>query len=253
MKMMKIKANVVPNITGTIERKPIDSKLIKEKLKSYELADTLPLKNQSCNIDLLIGNDYFADIVSMKRISLSNGLYLLGSKFGWILSGRTKPEEATLKEDSISMLTHSSSSISSSLFGFEKADESVVNHSKIEDFWALETIGIKDCPTMTDDDQALSEFNKSIKLVSNRYQVRWPWRKDHPTLPENYKLAYGRLVSTIKRLKEDPETLRKYNEIIEDQIKKGIIERVDINSIKGEIKHYIHAMMRDIVFDFSFH
>ena len=236
---MKIKANVVPNITGTIERKPIDSKLIKEKLKSYELADTLPLKNQSCNIDLLIGNDYFADIVSMKRISLSNGLYLLGSKFGWILSGRTKPEEATLKEDSISMLTHSSSSISSSLFGFEKADESVVNHSKIEDFWALETIGIKDCPTMTDDDQALSEFNKSIKLVSNRYQVRWPWRKDHPTLPENYKLAYGRLVSTIKRLKEDPETLRKYNEIIEDQIKKGIIERVDINSIKGEIKHYI--------------
>ena len=39
---MKIKANVVPNITGTIERRPIASKLITEKPKSYELADTLP-------------------------------------------------------------------------------------------------------------------------------------------------------------------------------------------------------------------
>lgn len=79
-------------------------------------------------------------------------------------------------------------------------DDSVFCDSKIEDLWALETIGIKENPSMTDDDKALLEFNKSIKLVDNRYQVRWPWREEKPNLPENYKLAYGRLVSTIKRL-----------------------------------------------------
>ena len=65
---MKIKANVVPNITGTIERTPFRSETIKQTLKQYELADTIPVKKGSCNIDLLIGNDYYADIVSTKRI-----------------------------------------------------------------------------------------------------------------------------------------------------------------------------------------
>ena len=65
---MKIKANVVPNITGTIERTPFRSETIKQTLKQYELADTIPVKKESCNIDLLIGNDYYADIVSTKRI-----------------------------------------------------------------------------------------------------------------------------------------------------------------------------------------
>ena len=65
---MKIKANVVPNITGTIERTLFRSETIKQTLKQYELADTIPVKKGSCNIDLLIGNDYYADIVSTKRI-----------------------------------------------------------------------------------------------------------------------------------------------------------------------------------------
>ena len=104
---MKIKANVVPNITGTIERTPFRSETIKQTLKQYELADTIPVKKESCNIDLLIGNDYYADIVSAKRIMLSDGLYLFGSKFGWILSGRTKNEYKAPKRDSLTMLTYS--------------------------------------------------------------------------------------------------------------------------------------------------
>ena len=59
---MKIKANVVPNITGTIERTPFRSETIKQTLKQYELADTIPVKKESCNIDLLIGDDYYADM-----------------------------------------------------------------------------------------------------------------------------------------------------------------------------------------------
>ena len=243
---MKIKANVVPNVTGTIERRPINSKAMKETLKQYELADTLPVKAENCNIDLLIGNDYFADIVSMKRILLSDGLYLLGSKFGWILSGRKRNDNSIPKEYSLAMFTHSSSDISTNLLGFEKTDDCVFKQSRIEDFWALETIGIKDDSTITDDDKAISEFNKSIHLVNDRYQVRWPWREDNPTLPDNYKLSYGRLVSTMKRLKEDHETLKKYNDIIEDQIKKGIIEKIDNNTVQGEIKHYIphHGVLK---------
>ena len=79
---MKIKANVVPNITGTIERTPFRSETIKQTLKQYELADTIPMKKESCSIDLLTGNDYYADIVSTKRIMLLDGLHLFRYKFG---------------------------------------------------------------------------------------------------------------------------------------------------------------------------
>ena len=67
------------------------------------------------------------------------------------------------------MFTHSTSGISTNLLGFEKIDNSLIKESRIEDFWALETIGIKDSLTVTDDDKAVSEFNKSIRLVNDRY------------------------------------------------------------------------------------
>ena len=65
------------------------------------------------------------------------------------------------------------------------------------------------------------------------------WREENPILFNNYKLSYGRLASTVKRLKENPETMMQYNDIIEDQVKKDITEKIYNNTVEGEIKHYI--------------
>ena len=46
-------------------------------------------------------------------------------------------------------------------------------------------------------------------------------------LPENFELALRRLRSLVKRMKDTPEFLNKYNETIHDQLNKGIIEKVD--------------------------
>ena len=224
---MKIKANFVPNITGTIERKPFRSETIKQTLKQYELVDTIPIKKESCNIVLLVGNYYYADIVSTNKIMLSEGLYLVVSKFGWMLSGRTKHEYTAPKRDSLMMLTYFLSEISTSFLGFNETDDSIFNSSCLEDFWALETVKIKDPSTITDDNKAFSEFNKSIQLVKGRYQVGWLWREENPNLFNNYKLSYGRLASTVNQLKENPETVKQYNNIIEGQVKKGIIEKIE--------------------------
>ena len=32
--------------------------------------------------------------------------------------------------------------------------------------------------------------------------------------------------------------MKQYNDIIEDQVKKGIIEKIDDNTVQGETKHY---------------
>ena len=83
------------------------------------------------------------------------------------------------------------------------------------------------------------EFSESIQLVNGRYQVRWPWREENPNLFNNCKPFYGRLASSVKRLKENPEAMKQYNNTIEDQVKKGIIEKIDDNIVEGEVKHYI--------------
>ena len=79
---MRIKASVLPNVTGTSERTSFRSELIKQTLKQYEFAYTIPVKKEYCNMDLLVGNDCYADVMSTKKVMLSDRLYLFGSKFG---------------------------------------------------------------------------------------------------------------------------------------------------------------------------
>ena len=45
--------------------------------------------------------------------------------------------------------------------------------------------------------------------------------ENNPNLPENYGLALGRLKTTISRLQQDSKVLKKYDEVIKDQLKKG--------------------------------
>ena len=77
----------------------------------------------------------------------------------------------------------------------------------------------------------MTKFNKLIKMVKKRYQVCWPWREENPDLQDNYNLAYWRLNSVVKRLRENPEMLKMYDNVIKAQLNKEVIESVDDNSI----------------------
>ena len=83
----------------------------------------------------------------------------------------------------------------------------------------METIGIKEPFVETDDDLALQRFNESVRLGNNRYQVTWPWKEEDPNLPDNFELAPGRLKSLIRRLQNDPENLKRYDAVIQEQLK----------------------------------
>ena len=43
----------------------------------------------SINIHLLLGNDYYSELLLSNTIHIQPNLYLLESKLGWIISGRT--------------------------------------------------------------------------------------------------------------------------------------------------------------------
>ena len=104
-----IDANVIPSITGAIQRWRMDSSCLKnwEYLwKHNALADTLPIEKESSTVDLLIGNDYYLGIVLPQEVEVKPGLYMLDSKLGWILAGRTSKLVKRKEEPSLLVITY---------------------------------------------------------------------------------------------------------------------------------------------------
>ena len=77
-----ITVHIVPKIAINLQRVPFNFTL---PVDSSTLADTCPKDTETCNIDLLLGNDYYSEFVLSDKKEIKPGLYLLASKFGWLL------------------------------------------------------------------------------------------------------------------------------------------------------------------------
>ncbi|XP_060551271.1 uncharacterized protein LOC132712851 [Ruditapes philippinarum] len=245
-KQLDMSVNIVPVISGTIQRKPIGqlSENAHHILKTVDLADTIASENESCEIEMLIGNDYYLDIVLCQKLEIQPGLYLLSSKCGWILSGRTKNDHDEESKE-INMLIFTQGNISANTNTFTSVDSSIPIKPNLEDFWNIESIGILDNPDISNDENAMRHFKDTLSFNDGRYQVAWPWKDEEPILPVNRELAYGRLKSVLSKLQRKPEMMKLYDNVIEDQKQKGIIEKVDNKTRENGLVHYIphHAVV----------
>ena len=125
------------------------------------MADTVPRTLEPVNIDLLIGSDYFWNILGTEKVILPSGLYLVSSKIGYILTGKYTDPGHVEQNVSTCFVTSQVNCLVSSVNLFS-SESSATQNSIIENFWRLETIGINDSPDVTDDDVALERFNNSI-------------------------------------------------------------------------------------------
>lgn len=106
---ISIVANIVPIISGSIQRRKMDCSSIDQLrhfVKDIELADDIPLENECSTIDILIGNDYYLDLILSQRVEVQPGLYLLASKLGWIVTGRTFDSDNQRNESSLFVMTY---------------------------------------------------------------------------------------------------------------------------------------------------
>jgi hypothetical protein len=193
---LNIDVNIVPVISGDIQRRSFDFSKVrnfKHIVKSLDLADSLPTQKESTSIDLLIGNDYYLDLILAHKIEVAPGLYLLSSKLGWIISGRAPCCDKKVSDPSMLTLTYRSSILPIS--AFQSIDKVMETKTELEDFWNIEAIGIKDSVGESDDELAMKQFKDTLKFENGRYEVTWPWKEKSPDLPKNRELAFGRLKS----------------------------------------------------------
>ena len=74
---------------------------------------------------------------------------------------------------------------------------------QLEKFCHLETLGIQKTKFTTE-----SKFMEEINFNRKHYEVKLPFREDHPLIPDNHTSSVRRLSSLISRLKTNTNLLR---------------------------------------------
>lgn len=163
-------------------------------------------------IAVLIGSDYYWDLVTGTVKPVHEKLKAVETRLGWTVQGPLSATTNVIQSASVVVLrtTVTEQDISKLLTRF----------------WDLESIGIKAEHEETKvADSVLENFENNIKKKDNRYEVALPW-KERVDLADNYAIATKRLHSLMKKLNKDSELLKRYDETIRLYLDEGSAERV---------------------------
>lgn len=109
----------------------------------------------------------------------------------------------------------------------------------------LDVLGLADCAT-GDQEEVYSEFKEQLRRDEEGwYETSLPWKGNHPPLPSNEAGSLRRLTGLVKKLRSQG-TIERYDQVVQDQIKTGIVERVS-GPATGQHELYIphKAVVRD--------
>ena len=204
-------------------------------LMGLELADNSA--NARGAIDVLVGSDFYWSFVGSEVRQSDCGPVAISSKLGWLLSG---PLSSTQYHNIVStnlIVAH---------------DDDVTTSDELVDtlkrFWEVEAIGITDVPV---DQQSGDKFLDHITFTGERYEVNLPWKEGNLNFSDDYLLSLNRLRSLHRRLLKEPQILKEYDRILQEQLSKGIIEKVEEPQLKPNTKqegmiHYLphHGVLR---------
>ncbi|XP_045187494.1 uncharacterized protein LOC123545213 [Mercenaria mercenaria] len=127
---------------------------------------------------------------------------------------------------------------------FSKVDSVVQTKPDLEEFWKIESLGISEEQDGISDKITLTKFKETVRYDNRMYHVTLPWKETAPELPDTRDLALARLRSNVARMRNKPDILDKNNNVIKEQLSKGMSEPVETNST-GDLVHYIpnHAVI----------
>ena len=209
----------------------------------YELFKDVPQKEierPTGEVDVLIGFEYAG--FHPQREQSSGHLLLLKNRFGRCMGG-----------------THPQIKLANERYELSNVQVLHISPPSVEDFYNIENLGIEctprcggckcgRCPlgsknyTIKEERElALVEANINYDYEAKRWIAQYPWIKDPDDLPDNRKVAFGKLISTERRLAKEPEHAKVYKEPIRDMVDRGVarkLSRKELKDYKGPI-HYI--------------
>ena len=215
-----VTAYVVPKVSAPLTNQAINfASTTYPHLSGLMLADYPATADDKLLLHILIGSDYYWQFMTGRTARGEQGGPIgLESTLGWILSGPIPncPEVSKTQTN----LTQTHLLRISAEVKQENSKEKTLE-TELSKFWDLETLGIS--PT---EESLYENFSQEISFSEGRYEVKLPWKANHPLLPDNYALSKRRLDGQFRKLKASPDLLNEYDAIIKLQEEQGIIERV---------------------------
>lgn len=225
----------VPAICEPLTCHPlVDSREMYPHLSGLELADE-PEDGQELHVDILVGSDWYWDLVTGRVQRGSDGPVAIDTKLGWVLSGPISFSCHTDALPNCNLMTHA-------LLGNSQHSEEQTLDETMKSFWELESFGIP-----ATDRSLYDDFCDTIEFRDGRYEVQLPWKSPRQDIPNNYELSLKRLRGLLRRLRCDSDVLREYDTIIKTQLQQGIVELIE-DSPTADVPgvHYLphHAVIR---------
>ncbi|XP_055920880.1 uncharacterized protein LOC129952352 [Eupeodes corollae] len=241
---MSTKGYVYKTLTGLLPSHEIISTKWKH-IQGLKLAD--PTFHRPSNIDILLGNDVYCEIILNEVIRDDEQICPIAQKteFGWIILGKVPLE----KPNSIQVYT-----------------QIVDIDTQMRKFWEIEESPYQ--KTETEEDEACeNHFLEHVKrLPGGRFEVSLPFKANQrPELKSTQQTALRMYYKQEEKLLINPTLHEEYNKCLAEYLKLNQMEEVDItqDSIYNSPFHNIvphHAVIKDsstttklrVVFNASF-
>ncbi|GBM45351.1 hypothetical protein AVEN_172970-1 [Araneus ventricosus] len=215
---------VVRKITDLIPNQKIDARV--QIPESVKLAD--PNFNVPGKIDILIGAEYFYDIIKPGKLNAkSASLTLQDSVFGYILGG------------SISSPDNLNSNYCGLICGAEELN------SNLRKFWEIEEIG-NELPKSKENAICEEHYARTHRRdQTGKYTVTMPFKEHWSCLGYSRDIALNRLASLWTRLSRDQEYLKLYRDFLKEYEDLGHMTEIR-ESVEPEVTYYMphHGIYR---------
>lgn len=214
----------IPSICDPLIR-PVVPGHILNAFSHLRLADDFD-HSSPLDLDILIGLDYYWNLVTPKDAVQVGKTVAMKSVFDWILSGNV----GKCSDPTGVPLSSTYKSSSSQLLCISK-----VSDADMSKFWDLETIGINSNKECKEDirNKVVHEYSDKIKFVNGRYEVHLPWKENaiKDTLMSNELHAKKRLNKLLVKLDKDEDLKAEYMKVFDEYEYLGIIEEVPLEEI----------------------
>ena len=234
-----VTAYVVPVICNPLSNQHIElARNSYPHLTGLQLADSDAGSYQELDVQILIGADFYWNFVDGNTIRCNyGGPIAISTNLGWVLSGpinAVSDSQTTVNFSNTHVLQ-----IDTCIQG-----ETVTLDDKLSKFWEYESLGI-----MKQEKSLYDEFVEQVEFVGGRYEVKLPFKECHEVLPDNFALSRSRLNSLMGRLKSQPEVLKQYDQVIQEQLDQGVVEPVSTTQASTQTvgkTHYLphHEVIR---------
>ena len=192
---IELSALCFPKICSAVSAKVnIDSHA---HLQGLELADMTIAEDGQQDIDVLIGSDYYFDVISGDVIRGNSGPVAVSSMFGWILSGPASSEESTDKYATTNLIIEKPELMTLQPFDIHNENDELCN--ALQKFWDSESLGLQGKPHMPASHLDGSEFLESIHFdeKGGRYEVGLPWKEDLVPAVNEYEMCHQIEIATL--------------------------------------------------------